>query len=83
MTLRLWTDFNAISTENQCWILKNPSLDVQDLDPDSLREGVRVILFQDEGDFEVEATIHFGFVSAPLHGTAWHAVPDWDTLVYL
>lgn len=79
--LRLWTDFNAISTKNQCFILKHP--DGHDPDPGSFRDGVRVVLFQDEGDFEVEATMHFGFVSAPLHGTARHAVPDRDTRVDL
>jgi hypothetical protein len=62
--MRLWTDFNAMSAENQCWILLSDPVAGQEVDHDTLREGARVVLTQDEGDFEVEATLRYGFVAA-------------------
>ncbi len=48
------------------------------VDENMLNPGQRVILFQDEDDFEVEATVRFEFVYE-LGRESWVATPDWPT----
>lgn len=45
-----------------------------------LNVGDKVILYQDEDDFEVVATLDFRF-DRYLGREAWPATPDWSTLV--
>jgi hypothetical protein len=73
--LRLCTDFNARTENGDCWNLIHQGLAVDD---SLMKNGDRVILFQDEDDFEVEATIYFRFVGE-LKRDSWVAVPDWST----
>ncbi len=74
--LRLFTDFNAITPDDECWILVH---DGSDVTPDLVKPGDRVLLYQDADDFEVEATIDERFV-AILQRRALVALPDWDTM---
>jgi len=48
------------------------------VDDGLLRPGDRVVLFQDDDDFEVEAKIDFTFVR-DLDRDSWIATPDWST----
>jgi hypothetical protein len=75
--LRLYADFNSRTPEGACWILYYNDASA---DGTVLERGLRVILFQDEGDFEVEADIDFRYVDA-LMRDAWIALPDWPTLI--
>ena len=73
--LRLFTDFNARAESGDCWNLIRQGLAVDD---SLLKKGDRVIMFQNEDDFEVEATVDFRFVEE-LKRDSWVAVPDWST----
>ncbi len=73
--LRLFTDFNARTVGGACWNLVHAGVDA---DAAILRRGDRVILFQDEDDFEVEAVVDFRFVNE-LKRESWIATPDWST----
>lgn len=78
---RIYTDFNASTTEDLCWLLKFRETDLAtQIDELDLKTGDRIILFQDEDDFEVIATLDIRYVDI-LGRDAWVAIPDWDTLV--
>ena len=87
--LKLWCDFNTADagTDPGHYLLLRvpdgsdrpwPEL-YERAESLGIKAGDRVILFQDVGDFEVEATLEFGPVSV-LAESAWYAIPDWDTL---
>jgi hypothetical protein len=71
----MFTDFNARTVGGACWNLIHEGVDA---DSAILKKGDRVILFQDEDDFEVEALIDFRFVNE-LGRESWIATPDWST----
>jgi len=73
--LKLFTDFNARTAGGACWNLVRSG---RDIDAALLRKGDRVVLFQDEDDFEVEALVDFRYVGE-LQREAWIAIPDWRT----
>ena len=73
--LRLFTDFNTRTVDGACWNLIYHGLVA---DNDLLKEGEKVILFQDENDFEVEAVVEFRFIG-DLGRDGWVAIPDWST----
>jgi hypothetical protein len=73
--LKVFTGFNARTQSGACWNLVHNG---RDADGSMLRKGDRVILFQDEDDFEVEALIDFRFVGE-LQREAWVAIPAWHT----
>jgi hypothetical protein len=73
--LRIFTDFNARTASGACWNLVHESLGAGSA---TLKKGDRVILFQDEDDFEVEALIDFRYVGE-LKRKSWIAIPDWST----
>jgi hypothetical protein len=73
--LRVFTDFNARTEAGACWNLVH---DGADLGGDVVATGDRIILFQDEDGFEVEAILDFRFVEE-LRPCAWIATPDWST----
>jgi hypothetical protein len=75
--LRLFTDFNARTKAGECWNLVHHGVDIGDTQLVK-NPGDRVILYQDEDDFEVEATIEFRFVDE-LKQSRWVAKPDWAT----
>jgi len=78
--LRVFTDFNARTPDGICWnlIYQGSELDKQ-ADNLHLAKGDKIILFQDEDDFEVIATLDFGNVDV-LGRETWVAIPDWSTL---
>jgi hypothetical protein len=75
--LRLFTDFNARTKGGECWNLVHDGVDIGD-SRFAKNVGDRVILYQDEDDFEVEATMEFKFVDE-LKQSRWVATPDWAT----
>ena len=44
-----------------------------------LSSGDHVLLYQDDDDFEVEATLYYKFVD-PISREGWVAYPNWSTL---
>jgi hypothetical protein len=78
--VRIFSDFNARTKEGECWILMygNNYLDnvVDDL---CLSDGSKVILYQDDGDFDVIATLRHKYIDV-LKRNAWVAAPDWSTI---
>lgn len=81
--LRIYTDFNASTADDLCWLLKYRRADLADqIAALGLSKGDNIILYQDEDDFEVTAMLDYRYVDA-LAREAWVAVPDWDTLVRL
>ncbi|HEV7229106.1 hypothetical protein [Brevundimonas sp.] len=78
--IRVWTDFNALSTLDRAWLLKsgNAPFDPAFL---GLSHGDRILLWQDEDDFEVEGVLAFGRPGPPaVDRDAWYAQVDWPTL---
>jgi hypothetical protein len=79
--LKVFTDFNARTKDGLCWILKYNEDDLSSqVSQLNLKPGDKVILYQDEGDFEVVATLDFRWVDF-LGREAWVAIPDWITIV--
>jgi hypothetical protein len=79
--LRVLTDFNAATPDDLCWLLKYQGVDLE-VQADTLKiaRGDKIILYPDEDDFDVSATLDFQFVDV-LGRQTWVAVPDWSTLV--
>ena len=79
--LKVFTDFNARTTDGVCWNLKYDGTDLEKrINELKLASGDKVLLFQDEDDFEVSAVLDYGYVDI-LQRKAWVAIPDWSTLV--
>ena len=79
--LKVFTDFNAVTSDDVCWNLKYEDIDLEKrIDDLKLKVGDKVQLFQDEDDFEVTAALEYRYVDV-LGRKAWVAVPDWSTLV--
>lgn len=79
--LKLYTDFNDQTNDGLCWILYyNSKVLESQVSQLNLKPGDKVILYQDEGDFEVVATLDFRWVDF-LGREAWVAVPDWSTIL--
>jgi hypothetical protein len=79
--LKVFTDFNARTSNGMCWILKYDGSDLgKKIDELGLARGDKVQLFQDEDDFEVVAVLDYRFVDI-LQREAWVAVPDWSTII--
>jgi hypothetical protein len=78
--VRIYADFNDKTPDGGYWILQHEGVDlslrVQSL---GLSGGDHVLLYQDDGDFEVSAALAFTFVDA-VGREAWVAYPDWATL---
>ena len=75
---RLYCDFNEGSDSDGYWLLMKDDerLDAN-LEVHGLREGDRVLLYQGEDDFEVEAVLNRG--RTPYGDERWVAAPDWST----
>jgi hypothetical protein len=79
--LKVFTDFNARTSDGVCWILKYDDADLEKrIDDLKFIVGDKVQLFQDENDFEVTAVLDYRYVDV-LKRKTWVAVPDWSTLV--
>jgi hypothetical protein len=79
--LKVFTDFNARTSDDVCWNLKYGDTDLEEKIADlKLNVGDRVQLFQDEDDFEVTATLDYRYVNI-LERKTWVAIPDWTTLL--
>ena len=79
--LKVFTDFNARTSDGVCWNLKYDETDLEERIADlKLNVGDRVQLFQDENDFEVTAVLDYRYVDI-LKRKAWVAIPDWSKLV--
>jgi hypothetical protein len=79
--LKVFTDFNARTSDDVCWNLKYDDTDLEEKIADlKLNVGDTVQLFQDENDFEVTAVLDYRYVDI-LKREAWVAIPDWSTLV--
>lgn len=78
--LKVFTDFNARTADGSCWNLVYEGRDLDKrTDELHLVKGDKIILFQDEDDFEVTATLDFRYVDV-LGCEALVAIPDWSTL---
>jgi hypothetical protein len=74
--LKVFTDFNARTSDGVCWNLKYDEMDLEERIADlKLNVGDRVQLFQDENDFEVTAVLDYRYVDI-LKRKAWVAIPD-------
>jgi hypothetical protein len=79
--IRVFTDFNARSPSGICWNLVYHDRHLSDqISSLGVSIGDKIILYQDEDDFEVLATLDFGYVDM-LARDAWFARPEWSTLV--
>jgi hypothetical protein len=77
--LRLWTDFNSGTDADEFFILRHDGPERRLPDPASVNVGQRILLFQDEDDFEVEAELCLGYLDA-VRDVSWYAVPDRTTI---
>ena len=73
--LRVFTDFNARCVDGNCWILIYNGVPI---DGTLVKIGDKIIILQDEDDFEVVAKVDFRFVES-LGRYDWVAIPDWST----
>ena len=79
--LRVYCDFNDSTVDDLHWLLFMEGAPFGNLAAAlGLQEGDRVMLFQDEDDFEVEATLHFDRRDPYFMGSRLCARPDWSTL---
>ncbi len=78
--IRLFSDFNDRTEDGACWNLFYNGTPLEEtLEDLNLREGDKVILCQDQDDFEVMAVLYFRYVDV-LNKNAWVAIPDWSTI---
>ena len=79
--LKVFADFNARAKDDACFALHYRGVvlekQIEDL---RLSKGDKIMLYQDEDDFEVTATLEVRYVDV-LKRETWFAVPDWSTLV--
>jgi hypothetical protein len=78
--LKVFTDFNARTPDGMCWNLVYQGGDLhKQIRELRLAKGDKIILFQDDDDFEVTATLDYRYVDV-LRRDALVAIPDWPTL---
>ena len=79
--LKISADFNNRDHNGACFALRygNNDLDKQ-AHALNLVEGDRVVIYQEEDDFEVEAILKYEDVQY-LGKPAWVAHPDWSTII--
>ncbi|WP_421724474.1 hypothetical protein [Bauldia sp.] len=78
--IRIYADFNDANGEDEHWILAYDGEPLEKrVEGLGLSVGDKVVLHQDEDDFEVIARLDFRY--EPLAGReTWLAKPDWSTL---
>lgn len=78
--IKVYADFNDRTSDGGYWILQHEGTDIEAKAPGlGLSPGDRVLLYQDEDDFEVTATLDRKFVDL-IGREAWVAFPDWSTI---
>jgi hypothetical protein len=78
--IRLYADFNARTPAGECHVLMYEGSHLAEVaERLGLKAGDRVLLYQDEDDFEVESILDYRYVEYLLDKT-WIAMPDWPTL---
>jgi len=78
--IRIYADFNDQTTDGGYWILQSNNAPIEEKIAEiGLSSGDHVLLYQDDDDFEVEATLYYKFVDAIGRG-GWVAYPKWSTL---
>jgi hypothetical protein len=78
--LRVCADFNDRAEDGSCWNLwfQHSRLGEQ-INQLDLGVGQKILLYQDEDDFEVVATLDYKYVQY-IGRNEWVAQPDWSTL---
>jgi hypothetical protein len=78
--IKVYADFNDKTPDEGYWILQHDGIDLAaKVSQLGLAIGDQVLLYQDEDDFEVVATLDFRFVDSIGRGS-WVAFPDWTTV---
>ena len=78
--LRIYCDFNDETEDHMCWILSYDGKPVDEqINQLGLKEGDRVLLYQDEDDFEVEGTLRFDQRHSYFVGEKLCARVEWTT----
>jgi hypothetical protein len=58
--IRIYADFNDKTADGGYWILQSDDAPIEEkISKIGLSSGDHVLLYQDEDDFEVEATLHY------------------------
>ncbi len=79
--LRVYADFNSRTSDGACFILLYNGRDLEaQVATLNFSRGDKVILYQDDADFEIEAILDVRHVDA-LNRDCWVAIPDYSTLV--
>ena len=79
--IRIYADFNDETADGGYWILQTDNAPIEEkITEIGLSRDDHVLLYQDEDDFEVEATLQYKYVDA-IGREGWVAYPDWDTLI--
>jgi len=78
--IRVFSDFNAMTNDDICWnlVYQGAALEHQ-IAKLGLQKGDRIVLYQDEDDFDVIGTLDVQYVEV-LGRETWVALPDWSTL---
>ena len=78
--LRVFADFNSRTSDDWCWLLRYNDQELAgQIQKLGLSQGSKIVLYQDEGDFEVIATLDYRAV-AEFDREMWIARPDWSTI---
>ena len=78
--IKVYADFNDKTADEGYWILQHDGTDLAvKVSQLGLSIGDQILLYQDEDDFEVVATLDFGFVDS-IGRDGWIAYPDWTTI---
>jgi hypothetical protein len=79
--LKIYCDFNDRTEDDLYWLLFHDGRPLNDVVGElDLRDGSRVVLFQDSDDFEVEATLLFERTDPGFFlGSRVCAKPEWAT----
>lgn len=78
--LKIYCDFNDRTEDDLYYLLFHAGKPLNDVVGDlGLRDGSRVLLFQDIDDFEVEARLFFERTDPGFLGSRVCAKPDWAT----
>ena len=81
--LKIYSDFNTRTADDLNIVLFYQGKSLSDqLERLGLAKGDKVILYQDDDDFEVIATLDFKYDEFLGHETLL-AIPDWSTIIYL
>jgi hypothetical protein len=79
-TIKVYCDFNSGTDKEGFFILYYGDQPIADqINKLGLSNGSVITLYQEEGDFEVQAILRFEFIDI-LDRKDWIAYPNWETL---